>query len=529
VITIYALVIDDDPAEVRPYLDELVRRMRVQDVDLVYDISISAGEGLSKLRIESHTDIVLLDIKGVDPYEEILPQTKAIRPYLPVVMFSRYEDSDEIIKCIDLGACSYIIKTRLTIGLLSRTEMDTWTDDQEWQIVINKIKTLTEEYRPMKRILNSPLEDGSITKTGSNGIIQDQFRFLEYIQSKPSISIHYPKLLTHEWVENGRIKYEMPYYRMKSLRRLIFGENHQDSAQQLAETVLNGLFQFLFDYHYREDVSTDIDMSFVEDTYFTKYQKRQGEMEEMLSNHKGKPAGDAFLALLKAKQITIGTRTLLNPRQIITDLATDRDFLKRLHPPYVCMIHGDLHFQNILVDDRLPKRTRFMLIDPRGFFRAAYKPGVGDIAYDFGKLLHSAHGYYDFLHTDYLRVELEHVDYSRGFTSAELQRKDSVTVPFKGGSGADLIARTRGIPLWIWSVFDNLSDFIKSKIIESESKHVDQNLLLRSCFNEAMHLCTMGPFHIPDTPDGVQRALAIHIRGVEVMNEFFEKYQQGRF
>jgi len=53
-------------------------------------------------------------------------------------------------------------------------------------------------------------------------------------------------------------------------------------------------------------------------------------------------------------------------------------------------VHGDLHFENILID---PKAQKFKLVDPRGYRYC-------DVYYDFGKLSHSLNGKYDFLHED---------------------------------------------------------------------------------------------------------------------------------
>ena len=60
-------------------------------------------------------------------------------------------------------------------------------------------------------------------------------------------------------------------------------------------------------------------------------------------------------------------------------------------PKSLYQIHGDLHFQNILVGD---SSKNFILADPRGD-----KEG-SDIFYDMGKLWHSFNGKYDLIHTD---------------------------------------------------------------------------------------------------------------------------------
>lgn len=59
-------------------------------------------------------------------------------------------------------------------------------------------------------------------------------------------------------------------------------------------------------------------------------------------------------------------------------------------PQELVMIHGDFHFQNILISDDY---SDFVIADPRGELAGS------DIFYDFGKLWHSFDGKYDLIHT----------------------------------------------------------------------------------------------------------------------------------
>jgi hypothetical protein len=71
-----------------------------------------------------------------------------------------------------------------------------------------------------------------------------------------------------------------------------------------------------------------------------------------------------------------------------------------------------------------------------------------------------------------------------------------------------------------------MTKFVDETIDASGALKDDPTWRLRSHFNEALHFCTMGKFHVRES---VSRATAIHLRGVELMNAFAEDYRNGRF
>ena len=94
----------------------------------------------------------------------------------------------------------------------------------------------------------------------------------------------------------------------------------------------------------------------------------------------------------------------LNGKQ---DFIVERSKLtNEMAPKALRMIHGDLHFQNILID--FGNKRKFVLADPRG------ELGGSDIYYDLGKLWHSCNALYDFIHTDMfdISVKRDTIDYS---------------------------------------------------------------------------------------------------------------------
>jgi len=76
-----------------------------------------------------------------------------------------------------------------------------------------------------------------------------------------------------------------------------------------------------------------------------------------------------------------------------------RKFGGLLTPKMTFAIHGNLHFDNILIDPDMPPNSKAItFIDPRGDL-------LGPLHYDSGKLMTSAHSHYDEVHYDRYRIE----------------------------------------------------------------------------------------------------------------------------
>ena len=88
-----------------------------------------------------------------------------------------------------------------------------------------------------------------------------------------------------------------------------------------------------------------------------------------------------------------------------------------------------------------------------------------------------------------------------------------------------LSGQIRMVSDWAWNVFDELSSFLLTFIETRGTLKKDPTWRVRAKFNEAMHFCTMGRFHVQQDLD---RAVAIHLRGIELMNEFSEQYRLGK-
>ena len=72
---------------------------------------------------------------------------------------------------------------------------------------------------------------------------------------------------------------------------------------------------------------------------------------------------------------------------------------------------------------------------------------MGDPAYDFGKLLHSAHGYYDLIHKGVYAVDSKALNTASGeveVSALERREGDSVSLG-GGGSGYKLTTHKRHV------------------------------------------------------------------------------------
>lgn len=147
------------------------------------------------------------------------------------------------------------------------------------------------------------------------------------------------------------------------------------------------------------------------------------------------------------------------------------------------IVHGDYCLSNILYD---LNSGCLKLIDPRGYFESLEKPSIyGDLNYDLAKLLHSIHGYYDFIVSGkYTLIEIDE------------QFRFQINVPTQ-------------------------YKFLKSWVVSSLSQSLGSDLTKNLLFLEVSLFVSMIPLHYEDP----KRQLAFYLNAVLLYNEIIEDFK----
>jgi len=183
---------------------------------------------------------------------------------------------------------------------------------------------------------------------------------------------------------------------MKDLHRFLLGsmdrETCADVAKRAMRKVISGPFKVLASVRKKLKVPLSAPP-------FSSSASRSERMSALKSSTRlgdsSPAAARDFGRLLRCTTIRMpqangqGYSTLLSPASMIAKIQEEAPGLfNSLLPPFLSLVHGDLHFKNVLLDDRLPLLMDIKLIDPRGKAWPGSRAGTGDPAYDIGKLLH---------------------------------------------------------------------------------------------------------------------------------------------
>lgn len=279
---------------------------------------------------------------------------------------------------------------------------------------------------------------------------------------------HFPDVLEHR-VETRGASMDLRYHHLPTLRRLILsGAIDEEEAARWTRRVLATLKRDIYPAGDRE-----VPNDYIRRTHLDRIMTRLSETAAALPRRH---------RLWAADHIRVNGVWLRNIRSVVADLARDERALALLTPERLLRTHGDLHFDNVLIDRN---NHRFLLIDPRG------NPGY-DVAYDLGKVWHSVNSLYDLIHDGHVRVTAGEAEIDYTFTSPEL-----VTFYRK--------------------VRQRLHTWLTATQWHQENPH----WLLKVRLAEAAHMCSVMPFHIAhDTQETV--ALACYARGLELINSFYD-------
>jgi thiamine kinase-like enzyme len=303
---------------------------------------------------------------------------------------------------------------------------------------------------------------------------------IEWLLSIPKeLKPYFSEVLEYD-IESPHVFYNVPYYGSRNLREHIFmGDFNADDTILF----LKDLLQWMFQNVYSRKIS-DAPKDWLIQKHINRVLDRLPECCEK---------SDELRKLINAKKIIINGKEYRNVRELYEIILNNEDFINRLNPKELVMIHGDLHFQNILLSNETD--TGFILVDPRG-----EKLG-SDIYYDIGKLLHSFHAKYDFIHSDQFKLKVD-LDKDIPVTSFEFTNEYMV------------------------NIYDEIYIKFLDIIQTFEYFKKDPDWKMKAYFAEASHLCSVMTFHVGKT-DNSERVMTLYLTGVILINEFFEQFMEN--
>lgn len=313
-------------------------------------------------------------------------------------------------------------------------------------------------------------------KKGKDKLVNE----IKWLQSVPKNLQHRFTSITRHQIEEDSAWFEMQYYSHPCLRDLILdGRVNSDRVIAHVRAVMDFMVHEVYVRTTEENEGGWI------------WRKHIDRVNQRLLETKDE--APIFESWLMADELLINGKPYKNIPLLMKELCERPQLLDRLEPETLRMVHGDLHFQNILVSPENP--SDFVLVDPRGELSGS------DLYYDLGKLLHSCNGIYDIVHTDQFALL-----WNSGTEDATIEVDFSYTVD------TDVLATYA-------EVREKLLDLLE----EYELIAQDDDWKLKMFFAEAMHFSSLMPFHLAH--DGFEeRALAMYVTGVRLLNELFDAF-----
>jgi len=312
-------------------------------------------------------------------------------------------------------------------------------------------------------------------ETSSNS--QDLIREINYLLNLPTdIKEYFPEVVKSN-VSKLPVYYDMPLYGYTSLRSNLIN-NILDAEQTLQ--IIEKIAEFTFHKLYMINKS-NVDTGFLDRLHFNRIHGRLTTIYKK---------SNIFNRIVKPNAISVNGEVIPNILVNLNKLSEDIRFRKFMNPKHTCMIHGDFHFDNIIVN---PESDKFILLDPRGEL-SSY-----DWTYDYGKLWSSFNGMYDLIHEKLFDLE----------TDLEKEIPEFIFNFKEHGSVSN---------------YDEIKVKISGRIDPFIHEYGDfRDWLLRVKFVEAFHFCALAPFHLEN--DGKEkRALAKYITGAKLLHTSLREY-----
>lgn len=270
--------------------------------------------------------------------------------------------------------------------------------------------------------------------------------------------------------------FEMPFYDLPNLRKnILSGKFTKKDILFYLRKIVNFVFVDLY-----KRLDTKVDDSWLDRTHYDRVINRFDYL---------KGSSNIFKELLNCKTIVINNKVYKNLPSLISEIKNNDYVNEHVVPTTLYRIHGDLHFQNMLIDEI---NEDFILADPRGELSGS------DIFYDMGKLYHSVNGKYDLIHTDLSTVDLKFDEDSVAYISFDY--------------GDD----------YLESFYEELKVGLLEVLNENKMLNQDPHFQMKMEFNEVMHFSSVMSFHLKND-DTENRALSLFCAAVMISDAFIAK------
>jgi choline kinase len=354
-------------------------------------------------------------------------------------------------------------------------------------ILLDKHKFLNLDYSNKNRMIDKVnLKGGSyatlekfivVRKEARGKGVQKIKNEIEWLNRLPKGIRNKFTQVRHYGIDKDYAWFEMNYHQLPCLRELIL-ENKIQSQDTIK--VLETVLDFMFKEVYTRGIIKNKG-GWIWDKHIVRVNSR------LIETSREAPIFDK---ITKAEKIIFNGIIYDNIPFLIKELCERPSFLKKMEPKYLRMVHGDLHFQNILID--IDNINNFILTDPRGELFGS------DLYYDMGKLWHSFEGLYDFIHTGRFSLKVE---FENKFLRANLEYNS----------------------LEIKAEYEKVRKVISKNILKYKMINKDVNWNLKILFSEAMHFSSLMPFHLARDNKEI-KAIAMYLTGVKLLNDLFIKF-----
>ena len=289
---------------------------------------------------------------------------------------------------------------------------------------------------------------------------------------------NFPEVINYNITDKECFFFDMEYYPYPSLRKMILlNMISNDEIFKIITKILNFVFNKLY---------VNIIGSTPDDWILKNHILRVEDRLNFINRN-----NDVLKNFIDKEYIVLNGKKYKNINYFINLIKNNKSFLELIKPDQMRLIHGDLHFQNILI--KSVELQDFILLDPRGELNGS------DFYYDMGKLFHSFNGLYDLIHIDYYNISYK---FSKEYPEINLKLGDT-----------SILDKYNDIKIW---TMDKLSEY---PLISN-----DKNWKIKCKFAELMNFSSLFVFHVKN--DNIEnRAIALYATSIKLIDEFLNDYE----